>query len=143
MEGKREVAAVDQPVEGVEGGEGGLDPTHLNEDRTNAHPVVCRLCSSQILLPKKAAIVEKEINMRQKDGKEVPERFFWAVKDMFDFENIGFTKSVDAQHLRYLTCADCEQEVIGAQLPNDPSSSSSSSSPTIYLSYSRVRAENK
>ncbi|KAL6068141.1 Guanine nucleotide dissociation stimulator for Sec4p [Balamuthia mandrillaris] len=134
MEEKRDA---DQPVEG---GEGGLDPTHLNEDRTNAHPVVCRLCSSQILLPKKAAIVEKEINMRQKDGKEVPERFFWAVKDMFDFENIGFTKSVDAQHLRYLTCADCEQEVIGAQLPNDPSpSSSSSSSPTIYLSYSRVR----
>lgn len=35
----------------------------------------------------------------------------WTVKDMFSFENVGFTNSVDG--IRYLTCADCDFGPIG------------------------------
>ncbi|KER24365.1 hypothetical protein T265_14444, partial [Opisthorchis viverrini] len=38
---------------------------------------------------------------------------FWAVHDMYTFENVGFTHSVNA--IRYLTCADCELGPIGFQ----------------------------
>ncbi|XGW29788.1 hypothetical protein V3C99_009100 [Haemonchus contortus] len=36
---------------------------------------------------------------------------FWTVRDMYDFENVGFTNSVDG--MKYLTCADCEYGPIG------------------------------
>ena len=32
---------------------------------------------------------------------------------MFDFENLAFTKSVKLDQHRYLTCADCEIEIVG------------------------------
>lgn len=35
----------------------------------------------------------------------------WLVVDMFNFENVGFTKPVD--DLKYLICADCEVGPIG------------------------------
>lgn len=35
----------------------------------------------------------------------------WLVEDMFDFENVGFSKNVD--DLKYLICADCERGPIG------------------------------
>ena len=37
---------------------------------------------------------------------------FWLVEDMFHFENVGFSKTVD-QTLKYLICADCEIGPIG------------------------------
>lgn len=36
---------------------------------------------------------------------------FWMVKDIYFFENIGFTKTVNEK--KYLICADCEQGPIG------------------------------
>lgn len=39
--------------------------------------------------------------------------YFWAVPDMMQFENVGFTNSVD--NIKYLTCADCELGPIGYQ----------------------------
>ncbi|KAJ1348908.1 hypothetical protein KIN20_004315 [Parelaphostrongylus tenuis] len=36
---------------------------------------------------------------------------FWIVKDMYDFENVGFTKSDEG--VKYLVCADCEYGPIG------------------------------
>lgn len=36
---------------------------------------------------------------------------FWTVRNMYDFENVGFTNSVDG--MKYLTCADCEYGPIG------------------------------
>ena len=36
---------------------------------------------------------------------------FWKVSDMFHFENVGFSNSVDG--VKYLTCADCEMGPIG------------------------------
>ncbi|KAA0197531.1 RAB interacting factor, partial [Fasciolopsis buskii] len=38
---------------------------------------------------------------------------FWSVKDMYTFENVGFTHTVGAT--RYLICADCELGPIGFQ----------------------------
>ncbi len=35
----------------------------------------------------------------------------WEVKSMFDFDNMGFTNTLSTQNAKYLTCADCEQEV--------------------------------
>ena len=37
---------------------------------------------------------------------------FWLVEDMYHFENIGFSKTVD-QTNKYLICADCERGPIG------------------------------
>jgi hypothetical protein len=39
---------------------------------------------------------------------------FWQVKDMFDFENIGFSHTSDGK--KYLTCADCEKPCFGIQI---------------------------
>lgn len=36
----------------------------------------------------------------------------WLIADMFDFENVGFSKTVD-DVLKYLICADCERGPIG------------------------------
>jgi len=35
----------------------------------------------------------------------------WAVKDMFQFENVGFSNTIG--NFKYLTCADCEMGPIG------------------------------
>lgn len=36
---------------------------------------------------------------------------YWLVDDMFTFENIGFSNSV--QNTKYLICADCEMGPVG------------------------------
>jgi len=59
---------------------------------------------------------------------------FWKVKNMYDFENIAFTKSLKIDKHKYLTCADCELEIVGihnlAAYEPDPD--------VIYVSVSRV-----
>lgn len=35
----------------------------------------------------------------------------WLVPDMFDFENVGFSMTVES--IKYLACADCERGPIG------------------------------
>jgi guanine nucleotide exchange factor len=52
------------------------------------------------------------------------------VRDMFDFENIAFAHTVG--DFKYLTCADCEREVLGVQLLTAPGK-------PIYLCCSRVK----
>ena len=53
---------------------------------------------------------------------------------MFDFENVAFTKSLQVDKHKYLTCADCQCEIIGINhLPGyepDPN--------VMYVSVSRV-----
>ena len=46
--------------------------------------------------------------------KETFKQWF-VVDDMFEFENIGFTKSVDNDTIKYLICADCEVGPLGYQ----------------------------
>ena len=36
---------------------------------------------------------------------------FWVVSDMFDFDNVGFSHTVEG--VKYLVCADCERGPIG------------------------------
>ena len=44
--------------------------------------------------------------------KETMKQFF-VVNDMYDFDNIGFTKAVDNNTIKYLICADCEVGPLG------------------------------
>jgi len=41
--------------------------------------------------------------------------WFWHLTDMFNFENIGFSKTINSD-MKYLTCADCEREILGFQV---------------------------
>ncbi|XP_077868071.1 guanine nucleotide exchange factor MSS4-like isoform X2 [Saccoglossus kowalevskii] len=43
------------------------------------------------------------------DGETLKE--FWVVDDMYTFENVGFTNTVN--DIKYLICADCEVGPIG------------------------------
>lgn len=39
---------------------------------------------------------------------------FWVVSDPFQLENMTFSRTVEG--LKYLSCGECEKEVIGVQL---------------------------
>ena len=39
---------------------------------------------------------------------------FWLIKDIFDFENVGFSRDVGGT-VKFLSCADCENGPIGWQ----------------------------
>ena len=54
---------------------------------------------------------------------------FWLVKDMFTFENIGFSNAVDGT--KYLICADCEQGPVGWCLDSDRN--------TLYVAHDRIK----
>ncbi|KOB73865.1 Guanine nucleotide exchange factor mss4 [Operophtera brumata] len=88
------------------------------EDGKNKLAVRCQFCGSKIL--------EKQIGQYMVIEKELPEihqasntegikkeviKEFYHVKDMYIFENIGFTHEVD--NCKYLTCADCEAGPLG------------------------------
>ncbi|KAI9322864.1 Mss4-like protein [Dichotomocladium elegans] len=42
---------------------------------------------------------------------EKAEIYFWKLGNMMDFENVGFSKTVDT--VKYLSCADCDVGPIG------------------------------
>eukprot|EP01092_Planopodium_desertum_P002702 TRINITY_DN141899_c0_g1_i1.p1 TRINITY_DN141899_c0_g1~~TRINITY_DN141899_c0_g1_i1.p1 ORF type:complete len:142 (-),score=13.38 TRINITY_DN141899_c0_g1_i1:65-490(-) len=91
----------------------------------NATSIFCRYCKSKILPPSKGVLTEKEIWL-QPDKTKKPEegekrRWFWAVKDKFDFYNIAFSKDVSPE-LKYLTCADCERGLVGVHYLKDGTS---------------------
>lgn len=44
-----------------------------------------------------------------KDKEDVAD--YWMVDDMFIFENIGFSNTVD--NMKYLICADCDMGPVG------------------------------
>ncbi|PRP87009.1 hypothetical protein PROFUN_04991 [Planoprotostelium fungivorum] len=111
----------------------------LDENGHNAQLIQCNCCPSKMLKPGTVSLVEKEITLhmsRQRKDTDSSEtevlRHFWFVKDMFTFENIGFTRNVDTSY-KYLTCADCEQDVVGIQFLEGPDTDG------MYLAASRVR----
>jgi len=84
-------------------------------------------------------LVEKEIflhNQLQDKSNDRGEtlKYFWLVKNMLDFENIGFSRTVDSS-FKYLTCADCEIPILGKQFLSDDEKDN------FYLSHSRVTTE--
>lgn len=53
---------------------------------------------------------------------------FWLVVDMFTFENVGFTNTLENK--KYLICADCEIGPIGYQDLDNPN--------LMFVAHSRV-----
>jgi len=91
----------------------------------NPKLISCRVCGCKVLLPNKAELIERPLFLhfdKQSSGQtgETVTRF-WDVRDMYTFENIAFSKTVAEKNFKYLTCADCEREVIGIHYLDDPS----------------------
>nr|CAH7718628.1 unnamed protein product [Callosobruchus chinensis] len=98
------------------------EPKHYEkeiEDGINSRTIKCKHCQSVILTPGSADYFERDFQlplMEQKKTNEAsPETecvsCFWLVKDMFTFQNVGFSNTVGTT--KYLSCADCEAGPIG------------------------------
>ncbi|EFC49386.1 predicted protein [Naegleria gruberi] len=89
----------------------------------NPTVINCPHCNSKILRENMGLLVEDTtFELPVKDITDTKSYNRWyQLKDMFDFENIGFTKnkSGTAQEIKYLTCADCEREAIGIAFMNE------------------------
>ena len=99
-----------------------MDVTDLvTSDQTNAKVLCCLRCNSKILEKNKGKFCDdqqKDLHVMHKKQEEagiVKENLsqYFVIDDMFEFENIGFTKSVDNETIKYLICADCEVGPIG------------------------------
>ncbi|XP_021232839.1 guanine nucleotide exchange factor MSS4 [Numida meleagris] len=95
----------------------------------NLKAVLCQRCGSRVLLPGAATFARRELllpAMRKKaaatagggDGDVLREH--WLVRDMFSFENVGFTR--DVGNVKFLVCADCEAGPIGWHCLDDKDS---------------------
>lgn len=81
------------------------------------HPELrCKHCNSCVLKADTGTFVEFEDTLPTKTDKNETEIFKnWVeVKDIFDFYNVGFSKTVNTD-TKYLICADCERGPIGVQ----------------------------
>ncbi|XP_076470090.1 guanine nucleotide exchange factor MSS4-like [Babylonia areolata] len=90
----------------------------LLENGKNKTKIYCQRCSSLVLSPSNAEMVEKEFFLphmykknqaKPSNGEDL--KAFWLVTDMYTFDNVGFTNTVDS--IKYLICADCEIGPIG------------------------------
>lgn len=70
----------------------------------------------QLLLP---AMKKKAVAAAAASGGDVV-REHWLVRDMFSFENVGFTR--DVGNVKFLVCADCEAGPIGWHCLDDKDS---------------------
>lgn len=84
---------------------------------TNPNQLRCLTCPSIILKPGVGTCENTEFQLphMQKKSVETDETELitkcWVVKDMFQFENVGFSNTIG--NFKYLTCADCEMGPIG------------------------------
>ncbi|CAH1779019.1 unnamed protein product [Owenia fusiformis] len=107
------------------------------KDCKNVNSVVCERCQSVVLKPLAATFVQKKAflpHMKKKSDDQTIEdgemlQNYWVVADMFDFENVGFLKTVGT--IKYLICADCEVGPIGYQNLEDKTA--------LYVSLDRVK----
>ncbi|CAG9570609.1 unnamed protein product [Danaus chrysippus] len=89
------------------------------EDGSNKLVVKCKFCGSKILEKKTGKFVVQEMNLplmhqdTRKEGELQSEKIteFYHVENMYTFENIGFTLTVD--NYKYLSCADCDAGPVG------------------------------
>ncbi|NXI44776.1 MSS4 factor, partial [Galbula dea] len=95
----------------------------------NLKAVLCQRCGSRVLLPGAATFARRELllpAMRKKaaaaagSGSGDVVREHWLVRDMFSFENVGFTR--DVGNVKFLVCADCEAGPIGWHCLDDKDS---------------------
>jgi len=94
------------------------DPSPISPSGRNALGVHCVHCPTLILCVGAAAHHPAPhplpLNSHTKDTK--PEEYqqvssWWMVEDMFTFENIGFSHTVDSR--KFLVCANCERGPVG------------------------------
>ncbi|TGZ61211.1 hypothetical protein CRM22_008112 [Opisthorchis felineus] len=96
----------------------------ITAEGTNVFDVCCPRCGSVVLRKNSAKLIERQQSIPvyakkselSNPSNEFPTDLitqFWSVHDMYTFENVGFTHSVNS--IRYLTCADCELGPIGFQ----------------------------
>ncbi|CAM2697873.1 unnamed protein product [Rotaria socialis] len=89
----------------------------------NTQTIVCSFCDDIILRPQTAILTNKPTLLPQMNIEKTPssdtEKSFWLVSDMFTFENVGFSNTVNNQ-TKYLVCANCERGPIGFS-PINPS----------------------
>ena len=92
----------------------------LDSEGKNLKQLVCQRCHSKVLPPKMGTYVQTvyELNLMKKKSDGSGEATdldrigqFYRVEDMFDFDNVGFSKSVG--DVKFLICADCEIGPIG------------------------------
>ncbi|CAH3945496.1 unnamed protein product [Pieris brassicae] len=89
------------------------------EDGSNKLLVKCKFCGSKILERKSGKFVRKEIDLplmeqdKRVEAKVQYEKIyqFFFVENMYTFENIGFTHTID--NCKYLSCADCDAGPVG------------------------------
>lgn len=74
-------------------------------------------CFPQLLLP---AMRKKATADGDGDGDGDVLQEHWLVRDMFSFENVGFTR--DVGNVKFLVCADCEAGPIGWHCLDDKDS---------------------
>lgn len=100
-----------------------LDTKDLVSSEKNAKALACLRCNCKILPTNTGTYVndvalEKELHVMHKKQEEAgikKEKIkqFFVVNDMYDFDNIGFTKPVNNETVKYLICADCEVGPLG------------------------------
>lgn len=83
----------------------------------NVKQIKCQRCPSTILVSETATLVTNEFVLPgmklEKEDKQSDDlsHKYWCVENMYAFENVGFSKTVDG--VKYLICADCEIGPIG------------------------------
>ncbi|XP_013105931.1 guanine nucleotide exchange factor MSS4 homolog [Stomoxys calcitrans] len=86
----------------------------------NKQDVHCQFCHSLVLKAQQGIYEVKQFDLpliHQKNTKDINTieteslEDFWVIDDMFTFENIGFSNTVDKR--KFLICADCEMGPVG------------------------------
>jgi len=92
-----------------------LNTDKILEDNKNASQIVCVRCTSKILPPQMGKYEEISYELesisKDKEGQKEVVKQFLRIEDMFDFDNIGFTNTVDST--KFLSCADCDVGPLG------------------------------
>jgi len=92
-----------------------LDISELVKDGKNSKQLVCIRCKSKILPPQMGTYEETEYELESMSKETVGQKEavnqFYRVEDMFDFDNVGFTNTVDTT--KFLSCADCDVGPLG------------------------------
>ncbi|KAL0073886.1 Mss4-like protein [Phycomyces blakesleeanus] len=103
-----------------------VDPlTTIISAEKNAADLLCpkESCNCIIMRKNTAILVERDgeklsfpeqnlgLDIAQGTETRPEETHFWKLKDMMDFENIGFSKTVGT--IKYLSCADCDIGPLG------------------------------
>ena len=98
-----------------------MDVVETSEQK-NATKLVCPKCSCTVFAPLKANLYKNPFQhtlkaLKLSDLDNIPSHIY-KVKDMMEFENIGFTLAKDG--IKYLICADCEVGPLGWFDPKFP-----------------------